>query len=77
LAEGFGCKDVFSHLNLLHLKAFVALNRIEEAQLALDHVNQNVAEADQVVAPGHLPEVHGVYAGHGDITQEILLRLIL
>lgn len=48
------------------------LDDVQEASAAFADNDQQIRKRDQVIAPAHRLEVHGVHAAQGDVANELV-----
>ena len=71
LTQALGARLLLGIEDLVEAVALAQLRHvINDAQVALNHVNQQVCQRDEVIAPARRLEVHGVDAAEGNISFE-------
>lgn len=71
-AKAFRSKEVFGSTNGREELLFGFLLQLEHAEVALDQVNQEICQGDQVITAAHRLKVHGIDAAHRDVAKEML-----
>lgn len=69
-AQLFGRKALFALSYRIEMCECCILDDVKEASTAFADNDEQVCKRDQIIAPAHCLEVHGVHAAQGDVAYE-------